>query len=97
VAILDPAGTTVVWANRRSVASSCARAVGSSMLRLLDEWSQAQYATIALDAVAHRAPGGASLSTTASATPSWSPLLVALRRRRSDRRGLARGRIFRSA
>jgi diguanylate cyclase (GGDEF)-like protein/PAS domain S-box-containing protein len=53
VAILDPAGTTVAWANeafRRFLRPR--EAVGTSMLRLLDEWSQAQYATLALEAVA---------------------------------------------
>jgi diguanylate cyclase (GGDEF)-like protein/PAS domain S-box-containing protein len=52
VAILDPAGQTVVWANDAFRTFLRPRdAVGTSMLLLLDEWSQAQYATMALDAV----------------------------------------------
>jgi diguanylate cyclase (GGDEF)-like protein/PAS domain S-box-containing protein len=52
VAMLDPAGTTIVWANEAFRRFLLPRdAIGSSMLRLLDEWSQAQYATIALDAL----------------------------------------------
>src|SRR5690606_29004926 len=53
VAILDPSGTTVVWANEAFRQYLQPRdAVGTSMLRLLDEWSQAHYATVALNDVA---------------------------------------------
>jgi diguanylate cyclase (GGDEF)-like protein/PAS domain S-box-containing protein len=52
VAILDPTGTTIAWANdafRRFLQPR--DAVGTSLLKLLDEWSQATYATTALAAV----------------------------------------------
>lgn len=80
VAILDPSGTTVVWANEAFRQFLQPRdAVGSSMLRLLDEWSQAHYATLALDGVAQHGTwrGELSLDNGFGDTIPVSALLVA--------------------